>query len=116
MFWLLAYIRKEGGMFQRLYYRAIAWAVPLSWVFAVWALIAFIVGGLQEYGDLGMNLIWWIVYAILMGGGQTLAWWLAPSAVKFYKWDQQSWWNYNNDQVPDTWPDQLADWNQIDNM
>ena len=108
VFWLLAYIKHgDQRIFQKVYYRAIAWIIPLSWVFALWALLAFIIGGTQEpWGDIGTNLGFGFGFMVVLGGLEALAWFLGPRVVKFYKWDQQSWWNYDG---PDTWPDQLGD-------
>ena len=37
IFWLLAYIKAvDNRLMQKIYYRAIAWIIPLSWVFALW--------------------------------------------------------------------------------
>ena len=47
--WLLAYIKRDDRIFQKIYYRAIAWIIPISWVLMVWSLIAFIIGGSQGY-------------------------------------------------------------------
>ena len=37
VFWLLAYIKSvDGRLMQKIYYRAIAWVIPISWVLALW--------------------------------------------------------------------------------
>merc|ERR1711881_123736 len=94
---------------SKIYYRAIAWIIPLSWVFMVWTLITFIIGGLQTNGEIMWDLISWGTYVVVFGGLEFLAFYLAPRVVTFYKWDAQSWWNYNADDVPDTWPSQLGE-------
>ena len=110
-FWLLAYIKSDNRIWQKIYYRAIAWGIPLSWVLALWAGIALLVGGSQfpnvtyNYWDIGHA----VGYMALLAGLEVLAWYLAPGNVKFYKWDQQEWWNYNAEDVPDVWPSQLGD-------
>ena len=43
LFSLLAYVKQRG--MQKIYFRFIAWMIPLSWIAATWALIAFIIGG-----------------------------------------------------------------------
>ena len=49
---------------------------------------------------------------ITYGGLEALAWWLAkPRVVKFYKWDEQSWWNFKADDL-ETWPKQLVEFEQ----
>ena len=108
--WLLAYIRRGDHWFQRLYYRGIAWATIISWIFGAWATIAFIIGGLQDGGRIGWSVFYAIIYLGCMAGLEWLAYWFAPRAVKFYKWNEQPWWNYNSEDAPDNWPDQLADW------
>ena len=105
-FWLLGYIKRDDRLFQKMYYRAIAWVIPISWVLALWEFIAFLVGGTQLYGDIGMSMVYAFVWWVLLGGLEALAWYLAPRVVKFYKWDQQDWWNYDG---VDTWPEQLGE-------
>ena len=105
-FWLLAYIKRDDRLFQKMYYRAIAWVIPISWVLALWEFIAFLIGGTQLGGDIGMDMVYAFVWWVLLGGLEGLAWYLAPRTVKFYKWDQQDWWNYDG---VDTWPEQLGD-------
>merc|ERR1712151_664216 len=110
LFWLLSYIRKGKGMvFQRLYYRSMAWGIPFSWLFAFWVFLAFIIGGAQTGGEMGKNVLYWLMYWIILAGFEALAWWLAPSNVKFYKWDEQPWWNYNDKETPKNWPSQLGE-------
>merc|ERR1712110_985282 len=115
-FWLLAYIKTDSRIMQKIYYRAIAWGIPLSWVLALWAGIALLVGGSQyphmvsgvteyNYNDIGYA----IGYMVVLAGLEALAYYLAPGNVKFYKWDQQEWWNYNEEDAPDNWPSQLGD-------
>ena len=109
IFWLLAYIKKDNRIFQKIYYRAIAWAIPLSWIVALWILIAFIVGGTQVGGNIGFDLGYGFGLWAVLGGLEALAWYLAPGNVKFYKWDEQDWWNYSSEDAPDNWPAQLGD-------
>ena len=107
-FWLLAYIKRDDRLFQKMYYRAIAWVIPLSWVLALWEFIAFMVGGSQlphidfYIYDFVYGFVWWV----LLGGLEMLAWYLSPKVVQFQRWDEQSWWNYDG---PDTWPEQLGE-------
>ena len=108
-FWLLAYIKRDNRIFQKIYYRTIAGGIPLTWVLALWTLIAFIVGGTQVGGNIGVDIGYGLGWWVLMGGLEALAWYLAPGTVKFYKWDQQTWWNYDSDDVPAVWPSQLGD-------
>ena len=42
LFWLLAYISEPE--LQLVYYKAIVWLMPTSWVLALWIDIAFIIG------------------------------------------------------------------------
>ena len=104
---LLSYIHKR--VMQKIYYRFIAWLIPASWVFSFWGLLAFIIGGLQEYGSIGKNMLHFLIYAIVLMAGQMVAWWQAPNMIKFYKLDEQSWWNYTKEGSPQNWPDQLGD-------
>jgi len=107
LFWLLSYIHKR--IMQKIYYRVIAWFIPASWIFAFWSLLAFIIGGAQKGGKFGQNIGYWFLYVIFVAGGQALAWWQAPSMVKFYRWDSQEWWNYTKEDAPKNWPSQLGD-------
>ena len=111
LFWLLAYIKKP--IMQKIYYRAIAWIIPISWFFGFWALIAFIIGGTQWGGKIGEDIGYWFAYVIPEGCFQALAWWLATSGgIKYYRWKEQEWWDYDAKDRPNNWPDQLADWHE----
>ena len=110
IFWLIAYIKQgKNRILQKIYYRAIAWVIPLSWVFALWIFIAFLVGGSQYGGNMGRDVGMAFGFWIIVAGMEALAWFVAPRATKFYKWQEQDWWNYNTDDVPKTWPSQLGD-------
>ena len=107
LFWLLSYIHKR--IMQKIYYRVIAWFIPASWIFVFWALLAAIIGGVQDGGKIGTNLGYWFLWAAGVAGCQALAWWQAPSMIKFYRWDSQEWWNYTKEDAPKNWPSQLGD-------
>jgi len=107
LFWLLSYIHNR--IMQKIYYRVIAWFIPASWIFGFWALLAAIIGGAQTNGKVGTNLGWWFLYIVGVAGCQALAWWQAPSMIKFYRWDSQEWWNYTKEDAPKNWPSQLGD-------
>ena len=110
LFWLLAYIKQgKNRIMQKIYFRAIAWVIPLSWVFALWVFIALIVGGSQLGGNMGRDVGIAFGFWIIVAGMEALAWFVAPRATKFYRWQEQDWWTYNKDDVPETWPSQLAD-------
>ena len=110
LFWLLAYIKQgKNRIMQKIYFRAIAWVIPLSWVFALWVFIALIVGGSQLGGNMGRDVGVAFGFWIIVAGMEALAWFVAPRATKFYRWQEQDWWTYNKDEVPETWPSQLAD-------
>merc|ERR1712060_1025227 len=89
---------------QKIYYRMIAWLIPASWTF-----LAFLIGGTQRWGHLGHNMGWFFVYLGGLAVGEGLARWIAPDVVKFYRWDEQTWWNYNKEETPRNWPEQLWD-------
>ena len=109
-FWLLAYIKAaKNRIMQKIYYRAIAWIIPLSWVFALWVFIAMLVGGSQVGGDMGRDIGIAFLFWVLVAGCEGLAWFLAPRATKFYKWSEEDWWNYDGEEVPKVWPSQLGD-------
>ena len=67
-------------------------------------MIAFIVGGAKE-GKVGWGILYGLLNWMFLGGLQALAWFvLKGRAIKFYRWDQQQWWNYDPDDVPGSWP------------
>ena len=107
LFWALAWIKKP--IMQKIYYRVIAWFIPASWIFAFWTFLAFMIGGGQNGGNIGYNFLYWFIFVALTGTGEVLAWWRAPNVVKYYRWDEQSWWNYKKDEAPQNWPEQLWD-------
>ena len=58
IFWLISYIKLDSRAIQKYYFRAIAWGIPLSWAFALWSMIAFIVGGVTDNGSIGWNMFY----------------------------------------------------------
>ena len=102
---------------SKLYFRAIAWIIPVSWLHCLYVMGAAIAAAYdardvaEELGGprVGSNIIYAFSWWTFMGAFECLAWFLAPRVVKFYKWDEQSWWNFNNDDVPGVLPSQLGD-------
>ena len=110
IWWLVAYIKDEGRKISKYYYRAIAWGIPFTWLFHLMATLGWFIGGFQDGGCIGWNIFSWLFTTIMIGGLEFLAWWLTKDrVVKFYKWNEQEWWNFNHDEQPDTWPKQLGD-------
>ena len=119
IWWLIAYIKDENRLMSKYYYRAIAWGIPLTWLFWGMATLGFFIGSYQkrrwpggwEYdGEPSMNFAYWLLLTLWVGGLEVLAWWLTmDKAVRFYKWNEQSWWNYNKDDAPENWPKQLGE-------
>ena len=119
IFWGLSYLQLgEDRVMQKLYYRAIAWIIPISWLLLFMQLIGFIVGGTQSGVDvlgngvtfgknLGPDIGYAIGFLIVIGGLEAVAWYLANGTIKFYKWDKQEWWTEDAEQ-PENWPDQLG--------
>ena len=108
-FWLFAYLKhNEKRIAQKFYYRSIAWLIPMSWVVALWIFIALIVGGTQTGGEIGRDIGIAFIYWVVLAGGEALAWFLAPRASKFYRWQEQDWWNYTKEEAPENWPSQLG--------
>ena len=87
LFWLLSYIKNRN--MYKLYFRAIERFIPVTWIFAIWALIAFIIGGTQDFGKIGKDIGYWFLTMIFLVGSEFLAYWFAPNMVKFYRWDPQ---------------------------
>ena len=73
-------------------------------------MLAFLIGGSQEGGSVGTNFVDGLVFWLLLGGCQMIAWFLAPKVVKYYRWDEQEWWNYSREESPQNWPDQMGSW------
>ena len=110
VFFFLSWVKTSNHRnLQKYYYRAIAWIVPISWFFAFWVFIAFLVGGLQASGQIGYDMMFTFLHWAFTIGFEMLAFYLAPRVIKFYKWRSQSWWNYNKEDAPNNWPSQLAD-------
>jgi len=110
IWWLIAYIKDDGRKISKYYYRAISWGIPLIWLFFLMATLGWFIGSFQDGGDAGWNFFSWLFTVLWLGGLQFLAWWVTRErVVKFYKWDEQAWWNYNKDEVPQTWPKQLGE-------
>merc|ERR1712014_522239 len=101
------------------YYRFIAWLIPLTWILALWALIASIwaastktnmyktsEAALTSVGDtkvikvylkpLRITLIW----LGLTGTMEWVAWEISEKVVGFYRWSDQEWWNYDPADAP----------------
>ena len=57
----------DSRAIQKYYYRAIAWCIPLSWIVAVWYMIAFLVGGAQE-DRVGWGVLYWLLNWIFLAG------------------------------------------------
>merc|ERR1712014_513817 len=70
LFWLLSYI--QNRFMQKLYYRVIAWMIPSSWIFAFWSLLAFIIGGAQDGGEMGKDIGYWFLTTIMLAGSEAL--------------------------------------------
>ena len=81
LLYLLAYIKRDNRIFQKIYYRAIAWSIPISWILALWALIAFIVGGTEYGGNIGAAIGYGLGFVVTLGGLEALAWYLATTGV-----------------------------------
>ena len=108
LLWLLAYIKKPD--FQRIYYRAIAWVIPFSWLFGFIAGWLFLFGGDQHWKYNGLDVMYWLFYCAILLGLEFLGYWLIRSgAKKYYRWEEQSWWNFKQtNEYNDTWPKQLG--------
>ena len=101
--WSLSYIRLKA--FQKMYYRFIAWMIPVSWFFALWVMIAMLIGGSQDGGSVGRNALHATLFWVITGGMEMIAWFLAKGNVLYYKWNEKDWWNYNPEESPGNWPD-----------
>ena len=99
IFWLLGYIRNENRNFQKFYFRAIAWSIPLSWVISLWVFVAFLIGVTETKGNFATNSATTLIYLVFMAGFEAIAWWKAPDVVSYYKWNEQDWWNYSSEET-----------------
>ena len=103
--WGMSYIRMKA--FQKMYYRFIAWMIPASWFWGLWVMLAMLIGGAQDGGSVGKNALYAILFWVIEGGMEMIAWFLAKGNVLFYKWNEKEWWNYNPEESPGNWPDQM---------
>ena len=127
LFSLFSFIKTDDRIMQKVYFRFIAWMIPSSWILSFIILIYFIAASakktkaLQDYVDtlatynvgvtnfaakyMGMALTYSAVVALVEWG----AFMLREKTVKFYRWDEQSWWNYDPEDAPGNFPSQLGD-------
>ena len=58
---------------------------------------------------MGDNLRTWSIYAGCMMLVEFSAWAGRKKTVKYYRWDEQGWWNYDPADAPGNFPSQLGD-------
>ena len=87
---------------QLVYYKAIVWLMPATWFLAFWVTIAFIVAAAtDDTADVGLSILYFFIYDIFLFGFEAIAWYIAPYNVKYYRWNEQEWWNYETaDDMP----------------
>ena len=61
--WLLAYIKTESRIYQKVYYYAITWINVGAWINLLWVNIAYMIGGFTDGGKI-WNLIIAITYDV----------------------------------------------------
>ena len=112
---------------QKVYFRFIAWLVPMSWLLAFWIMVAGIWATAEKTSSFKALLdslkAWNVGYtnfaAKFVGGfflylvGPGLiefgAWWMREKVVSFYRWNEQDWWNYDASEAPKNFPAQLGE-------
>ena len=93
--WGIAFIKEPK--YQKYFFQSMIWLTLISWVNTAWINIAFLIGGLIEGGNWS-NLVFPLAYDVL-----TIAWQLVifygfyPRLIKYYRWDEQPWWNGDDD-------------------
>ena len=120
---------------QKVYYRFIEWLIPSSWVLAVWVMTAAIwaastkteefkswerwsrshsldtpVWGSYTVMKVYLKPLWMaLIWLGFTGLFQSLAWYNRESIVRFYRWSDEEWWNYDPADAPGNFPAQLVD-------
>ena len=112
---------------QKIYYRSIAWIVPLSWIHLFILLVASIwaaasksdpykeaVALLSPYDVKFTSPVekFLVLFFMYLGGIFLVefgAYWMREKIVAFYKWEEQDWWNYSPQEAPGNFPAQLGD-------
>ena len=101
LMWLLAYIQSPN--LQEAYFKAMHVGSWISYALVAWVLTAFIVGGIdvnEVYYDnaLGFNIMYGCIFAVAVIGFELIAAYaFGEGAMKYYKWDEQEWWNHEED-------------------
>ena len=94
--WLLAYIKTENHIMQKVYYYAITYLNIAAWALLLWINIDFIVGGFMEGGKI-WNLVIAITLDVTFFVWQAIAFFVVkPRATKWYRWDEQDYYHGNS--------------------
>ena len=128
LFTLLSFIKSDSRIMQKIYFRVIAWTIPASWMLNFILFIFGLVSATTKTSSLNLlldtydafnvsytNFVAKFVGMALSYSGVTAlvefgAWGLRNKVVKFYRWDQQQWWNYDPADAPGNFPAQLGDY------
>ena len=112
---------------QKIYYRTIAWSIPLSWVYLAAVLVVSIMAAIgksdpynaaissgkpfaAKFSGFVQNFL--VLFSTYLGGMflvQFGAYWMREKVVAFYRWEEQDWWNYQPVESPRNFPAQLGD-------
>ena len=127
LFSMLSFIKTDNRIMQKLYYRSIAWSIPLSWLFLFTLLIVSIVAiaeksdpykaalaAVSQFGAKFTSPVekFLVLFFMYLGGMflvQFGAYWMREKIVAFYRWEEQDWWNYQPEEAPGNFPAQLGD-------
>ena len=94
--WGIAFIKEPK--YQRYFFQSMIWLTLISWLNTAWINIAMLVGGLTEGGNWA-NLTFALVYDVFTFAWQAVIYFaFYPKLIKYYKWDEQAWWNGPEDE------------------
>ena len=129
LFSLFSWIQTDNRVMQKVYYRFIAWLIPMSWVLAVWIMVAAIWAASTQtelwkfYEANWKNMssdsvlrkaylkpLWmFLIWVGFTGLFEFVAWYMREKVVNFYRWNDQEWWNYDPADAPGNFPAQLGE-------
>ena len=89
--WCISFIHEPK--YQRYFYQSSIWLSLISWLNTFVVNLLFIIGGAMTGGNWS-NLVFPIVYDLFTFCWQAIIYFMFyDDLVKYYKWDQQDWWN-----------------------
>ena len=93
--WSLAFINDIN--WGRYYFRTVQWLVPASWAVAIAANVCILLGAIGSEDDPIILLYPFGYDLIFVGLGAIIYFGLGQGNVNYYRWDEQTWWNNEDD-------------------